>query len=127
VSDEAQPLLVIEDDQDVRDLIAERLRGVGYRVECAATGEEGVALARLETPCLVILDILLPGIDGWEALREIRAASPAHPVSAVVVSIVDPNHPPAVVDAYIVKPFRSNQIVAKVAELIGPPQSEVMT
>lgn len=122
-----QPLLVIEDDADVRDLIADRLRGIGYRVECAATGEEGVALARLETPSLIILDILLPGIDGWEALREIRTASPTRSVSAIVVSIVDANHPPAVVDAYIVKPFRSSQIVDKVAELIGPPQSEVMT
>jgi len=122
-----QPLLVIEDDADVRDLIADRLRGIGYRVECAATGEEGVALARLETPSLIILDILLPGIDGWEALREIRTASPSRSVSAIVVSIVDANHPPAVVDAYIVKPFRSSQIVDKVAELIGPPQSEVMT
>ena len=122
-----QPLLVIEDDADVRDLIADRLRGIGYRVECAATGEEGVALARLETPSLIILDILLPGIDGWEALREIRTASPTRSVSAIVVSIVNANHPPAVVDAYIVKPFRSSQIVDKVAELIGPPQSEVMT
>lgn len=122
-----QPLLVIEDDADVRDLIADRLRGIGYRVECAATGEEGVALARLETPSLIILDILLPGIDGWEALREIRTASPTRSVSAIVVSIVDANHPPAVVDAYIVKPFRSSQIMDKVAELIGPPQSEVMT
>jgi len=122
-----QPLLVIEDDADVRGLIADRLRGIGYRVECAATGEEGVALARLETPSLIILDILLPGIDGWEALREIRTASPTRSVSAIVVSIVDANHPPAVVDAYIVKPFRSSQIVDKVAELIGPPQSEVMT
>ena len=45
----------------------------------------------------------------------------------MVVSIVDADHPPATVDAYIVKPFRSSQIVDKVAELIGPPQSEVMT
>ena len=120
------PLLVIEDDDDVRALIAERLRATGYRVECAATGEEGVERARLATPCLVILDILLPGISGWEALRKIRAGRPPGSVAVMVVSIVDADHPPAFVDAYIVKPFRSSQIVGKVAELIGPPQSEVM-
>jgi CheY-like chemotaxis protein len=120
-------VLVIEDDDDVRDLIAGRLRAVGYHVECAATGEEGVTKAQLQAPRLVILDILLPGMDGWEALREIRASQPPGTVAAMVVSIVDANHPPAVVDAYIVKPFRSGQIVDKVAELIGPPQSEVMT
>ena len=120
-------VLVIEDDDDVRDLIAERLRAVGYRVECAASGEEGVAKARVQVPRLVILDILLPGIDGWEALHQIRSSRPPGSVAAMVVSIMDADHPPAPVDAYIVKPFRSSQIVDKVAELIGPPRSEVMT
>jgi CheY-like chemotaxis protein len=72
-------VLVIEDDADVRELIAERLRVTGYRVQCAATGEEGVARTKPEAPRLVILDILLPGIDGWEALREIRADQPPAP------------------------------------------------
>lgn len=121
------PVLVIEDDDDVRELIAERLRAVGYQVECAASGEEGVAKARVQVPRLVILDILLPGIDGWEALRQIRSGRPLGSMAAMVVSIVDADHPPAPVDAYIVKPFRSSQIVDKVAELIGPPRSEVMT
>ena len=120
-------VLIIEDDDDVRDLIAKRLRATGYQVDCAATGEEGVAKARLQVPRLVILDILLPGIDGWEALREIRAGRPPGSVAVMVVSIVDANHPPATVDAYIVKPFRSSQIVDKVSDLIGPPYSEVMT
>jgi CheY-like chemotaxis protein len=115
-------VLIIEDDDDVRDLIAGRLRAVGYHVECAATGEEGVTKARLKAPHLVILDILLPGMDGWEALREIRADKPPGSVAAMVVSIVDADHPPATVDAYIVKPFRSSQIVDKVAELIGRPR-----
>lgn len=124
---ESPVVLVIEDDDDVRELIAERLRGAGYRVFGAATGEEGVATARLEQPGLVILDLLLPGMDGWQALSEIRENLPAGDVSVLVVSILDPRAPPHTVDGYIVKPFRSSQIVDKVAELIGPPQSGGMT
>jgi DNA-binding response OmpR family regulator len=120
-------VLVIEDDPDVRGLLSERLHAAGYPVIGVATGEEGVAQARQQTPSLVILDLLLPGIDGWEALRQIRGNARNAQVPVVVVSIVDPNAPPATVEGYIVKPFRSSQIVDKVAELIGPPEREVMT
>lgn len=121
------PVLIIEDDTDVRDLLWERLRAAGYPVVGVGSGEEGVARARAETPSLVILDLLLPGIDGWEALREIRANAQGEPVPVLVVSIVDPGSQPQQVEGYIVKPFRSSQIVDKVAELIGPPDREVMT
>ena len=121
------PVLVIEDDADVRDLLSGRLRTAGYPVIGVGTGEEGVARASEQTPCLVILDLLLPGIDGWEALHRIRANAQGVQVPVVVVSIVDPAASPDTVEGYIVKPFRSSQIVEKVAELIGPPEREVMT
>jgi DNA-binding response OmpR family regulator len=121
------PVLIIEDDTDVRELLRERVRAAGYPVVGVATGEEGVAHAQQETPSLVILDLLLPGIDGWEALQRIRADARGAAVPVLVVSIVDPSGPPERVEGYIVKPFRSSQIVDKVAELIGPPEREVMT
>ncbi len=76
---------------------------------------------------MVILDLLLPGIDGWEALHQIRANAKGASVPVLVVPIAGPNGPPDAVEGYIVKPFRSSQIVDKVAELIGPPEREVMT
>lgn len=121
------PVLIIEDDADVRELLRERLHTAGYPVVGVGTGEEGVEEARRSRPSLVILDLLLPGIDGWEALHRIRADARGEPVPVLVVSIVDPASPPDQVEGYVVKPFRSSQIVEKVAELIGPPEREVMT
>ena len=86
------PVLVIEDDADVRDLLSGRLRTAGYPVVGVGTGEEGVAHASQQTPSLVILDLLLPGIDGWEALRQIRASAPGIQVP-VVVSVIAPGAP----------------------------------
>lgn len=118
----ARRVLVVEDDDDVRGLITGRLAGAGYSVVGAATGETAVALARQSPPSLIVLDILLPGIDGWQALRQIRAETSAAKAAVIVVSIVDPNRHPDHVDAYIVKPFRSSQLVEKVDELMGPPK-----
>jgi DNA-binding response OmpR family regulator len=119
------PVLVIEDDESVRDLIGETLREAGYRVEEAPTGEAGLRMARAETPRLVVLDLLLPGMDGWQVISELRRAGQLEPVPVLVVSILDPDHPPASVDGYIVKPFSPSRVVDKVAELGGPPPGGV--
>ncbi len=121
------PILIVEDDEDVRSLLQERMSASGYPVIGVGTGEDAVARAREQTPCLVILDLLLPGMDGWQALREIRAGASGVQVPVIVVSIVDQSAQSDRVEGYIVKPFRLGQIVGKVAELIGPPDREVMT
>jgi two-component system, OmpR family, response regulator len=121
------PILIVEDDEDVRTLLQERMSAAGYPVIGAGSGEEAVTIARRQTPRLVILDLLLPGMDGWQALREIRAVAQGVRVPVIVVSIVDQSAQADRVEGYIVKPFRLGQIVGKVAELIGPPDREVMT
>jgi two-component system, cell cycle response regulator DivK len=68
-------VLVIEDNEKNRYLISFILKGAGYEVIEASTGEEGVSLAERTKPDLVLMDIQLPGIDGYEATRQIRASS----------------------------------------------------
>ena len=68
-------VLVVEDNQDNLELISIALQRSGYEVITAETGEEGVEIALQEKPCFVVMDIDLPGIDGFEATRMIRASA----------------------------------------------------
>ncbi len=115
------PVLVIDDDDTVRGLVAETLRGVGYRVGEAPDGETGLAMARAETPRLLILDLLLPDTDGWHVMAKLRTTAVLRQVPVLVVSIVDPSDLPAGVARYIVKPFSPSLLADTVAELSGPP------
>jgi len=84
-----QPLaLVIEDDSQVAKLLAIQLENEGFRVVTAPTGEEGLVLAQRETPALITLDILLPGLGGWEVLERLKADSRLAAIPVVIASIV---------------------------------------
>ena len=78
-------ILVVEDQEDNRRIVRDLLSSAGYEVIEATTGDEGVAVAKAETPDLILMDIQLPGIDGYEAARQIKA-NPANqhiPIIAV--------------------------------------------
>jgi len=66
-------ILLVEDNHFNRDMLARRLIWRGYRVTCAVDGESGVRLAREQHPRLILMDIGLPGIDGWEAIRQLKS------------------------------------------------------
>ena len=66
-------ILIVEDDNFLQDLAKQKFTKEGFHVVCAIDGERGVALAESELPDAILLDILLPGIDGFEALKRIRA------------------------------------------------------
>ena len=67
-------ILLIEDNELNRDMLSRRLQKRGYHVVMAVDGEQGVAAALSEAPALILMDMSLPGIDGWEATRRIKAA-----------------------------------------------------
>jgi CheY-like chemotaxis protein len=81
-------ILVVEDNDKNRKLVRDVLTATGYRLAEAETGEDGVRLAREQRPDLVLMDIQLPGINGIEALRQLRAdpATAAIPILAVTAS-----------------------------------------
>jgi DNA-binding response OmpR family regulator len=68
----AQKILIVEDDRFLRELIARKLRNEGYEVIEAVDGEEGLKRAKEEKPDLILLDLILPGIDGFEVLAKIK-------------------------------------------------------
>jgi signal transduction histidine kinase/DNA-binding response OmpR family regulator len=82
-------VLLIEDDPQSAELMSTQLGNAGYRVEVAGTGESGLALARERRPDAVVLDVTLPGIDGWEVLRRFKADHRLSGIPIFFASILD--------------------------------------
>ncbi|WP_433791736.1 response regulator [Actinoplanes sp. CA-252034] len=82
-------VLLIEDDPQSAELMSTQLGNAGYRVEVAGTGESGLALAREHRPDAVVLDVTLPGIDGWEVLRRFKADHRLSTIPVFFASILD--------------------------------------
>ncbi|MFN3929996.1 MAG: response regulator, partial [Thermoflexus sp.] len=100
-------ILLIDDDALLRDLLARALLQSGYEVLAAGTGSEGLSLFDLHNPDVVILDILLPDIEGWEVCRRIRRVSTV-PILFLTALDEIPDRVRGLVlggDDYIVKPF----------------------
>ena len=118
-------ILVVDDQEDNRRILRDLLTASGFEVIEGKTGEEGVALAEAQTPSLILMDIQLPGIDGYEATRQIKAkpalrATPLIVVTSYALSGDDAKAFAAGADAYVSKPFSPRALLAKVRELLGP-------
>ena len=79
-------ILLIEDNELNRDMLSRRLQKRGYEVVMAADGETGVAMAQAESPGLILMDVSLPGIDGWETTRRLRAAPETRHIPIVALT-----------------------------------------
>src|SRR5262245_66390457 len=79
-------ILLVEDNEMNRDMLSRRLVRRGYEVAIAVDGEQGVAMARSETPALILMDMSLPVLDGWEATRLIKAAPETRAIPVIALT-----------------------------------------
>jgi CheY-like chemotaxis protein len=79
-------ILLIEDNELNRDMLTRRMQKRGYHIVSAADGETGVSMAQSEAPALILMDVSLPGIDGWEATRRIRAATGSRHIPIIALT-----------------------------------------
>jgi two-component system cell cycle response regulator DivK len=79
-------IMVVEDNEPSRDALSRRLERRGYRVVPAADGEQAVSIARSALPDLILMDLGLPGIDGWEATRQLKADGATRHIPLIVLS-----------------------------------------
>jgi two-component system cell cycle response regulator DivK len=116
-------ILVVEDHEENRRIMRDLLTAAGYEMIEAVTGEDGVALAARERPDLILMDIQLPGLDGYDTTRRIKAdpalrAIPIIAVTSYALSGDDVKAFAAGCDAYVTKPFSPRALLAKIREYL---------
>ncbi len=116
-------ILVIEDDDDLRDLIVRTLEREGYAVTSARSGEEGLSAAQNAPPGLAILDIMLPGIDGIEVCRNLRADAKTRNVPIVMLTAKSEDADIVLglemgADDYITKPFSTRVLISRIKAVL---------
>jgi two-component system cell cycle response regulator DivK len=116
-------ILVIEDQEDNRRIMQDLFTSAGYEVIEALNGEEGVASAETHRPDLILMDIQLPGIDGYETTRRIKANPDLSGITIIAVTSYalsgdDAKAFEAGCDDYVAKPFSPRKLLAKVREYL---------
>ncbi|MEM9070453.1 MAG: response regulator [Myxococcota bacterium] len=117
-------ILLVEDNELNRDMLSRRLERRGFEVLLAADGEEGMAKAQQEQPCLVLMDMSLPRIDGWEATRRLKADDRTSkiPIIALTAHAMRGDRERALeagCDDYDTKPVDLPRLLEKIQRLLG--------
>jgi two-component system cell cycle response regulator DivK len=120
----ARKVLLIEDQEDNRRILRDLLESAGYEIREALSGDDGVRLAQEYQPDLILMDIQLPGIDGYEATRRIKADPALHAIPIIAVTSYalsgdDVKARQAGCDGYVAKPFSPRALLVKVREYLG--------
>jgi DNA-binding response OmpR family regulator len=117
--------VVIEDDVDIRGLIGEVLEQAGFAIHAAGTGVEGIALVKEHDPIVTTLDVSMPGIDGFETAKRIRAVSSTYIImlTARTDEIDTLQGLQSGADDYLTKPFRPRELRARVEAMLRRPRT----
>jgi len=121
-------ILLVEDNEMNRDMLSRRLQRKGHEVLMAADGMQAILMAESESPDLILLDMSLPVIDGWEAARRLKAQASTKqvPVIALTAHAMAGDREKALAagcDDYDTKPVDFPQLLAKIDRLVGPSRS----
>ena len=117
-------ILLVEDNEMNRDMLSRRLIRRGFEVIFAADGQQGVDLAKSERPDIILMDMSLPVIDGWEATRRVKAddATKSVPVIGLTAHAMSGDREKAIeagCDDYDTKPVELDRLIGKIERLIG--------
>ena len=118
-------ILLVEDNEMNRDMLSRRLLRKGYEVVMAIDGQQAVAMAQSENPDLILMDMSLPVIDGWEATRRVKAAeTTSHiPIIALTAPAMSGDREKALgagCDDYDTKPIEMPRLLEKIGALLAP-------
>jgi two-component system, OmpR family, response regulator MprA len=129
----SERLLVVDDDPKILSMMRRGLIFAGYEVSTVDSGEEALHEAMLDIPDLVVLDVMLPGIDGFEVCRRLRAAEPRLPILLLTARDRVPDRVAGLdagADDYLVKPFAFDELLARIRALLrrtAPESQEILS
>jgi DNA-binding response OmpR family regulator len=125
----AAPLraLVVDDAPEITQMLEPVLKGEGFETRTASSGEEAIAIARIFIPDIVVLDLVLPGVDGLEVCRQLRGFSDAY---VVMLTSKDAEVDKVIglatgADDYVAKPFSARELVARMRAMLRRPRNKL--
>ncbi len=116
-------ILIVDDEKDIVRMLEYNLKKEGFRVLCAFDGESAVRLARHDHPDIIILDLMLPGIDGFEVCRQLKRDDATHAIPLVMLSAKVQESDKIVglelgADDYVTKPFSPRELIARIKAVL---------
>ncbi|MBI5153635.1 response regulator transcription factor [Candidatus Poribacteria bacterium] len=116
-------ILVVDDERDIRELLQYNLERNGYRVQCVTSGEDALRQARSKQPALILLDLMLPGVDGLEVCKRLKADSRTASITVVMLTAKGEEADVVVglelgADDYLTKPFSPRVLLARIKAVL---------
>jgi CheY-like chemotaxis protein len=118
-------ILYIEDERPMRELVRQALKMVGYDISWAVSGREGLALIRQKKPDMLLLDLMMPGVNGWEVYQTLKTDDELADIPIIVITARIPDRSKIIVeglppvDDYITKPFDVERLIRSVQQVLA--------
>ena len=119
-------ILVVEDEKNIARAVRDRLAKEGFEVSSVNSGREALSVLEQSLPDLIILDLLMPGMDGYEVVRRVRSDERTRAVKILLLTVLpeEEKETELDVDAWVTKPYKSADLIEKVCELVGMPPAK---